>query len=164
MRNAVKRQVEWAAPPIEIQTEVWVEEGSPTRRSLTHRLLMGDRKGFGQLRWSRNIQGAYRSIRPVLPSLADSAPVYDLTIMQLQLLQDQLHTLDSYTMDTDGGWEYGGDDIDAPFYPYMVCPIHKGGGSIIITTHLVRIQNNIFFGKNRLNLAKRAKSRTSTQQ
>jgi hypothetical protein len=47
-------------------------------------------------------------------------------------------------MYTDGGWEYGGDGMDAPFYPFTDSPSHKGGGSIIfITTDLTRIQLNL---------------------
>ena len=47
-------------------------------------------------------------------------------------------------MYTDGGWEYGGDGMDAPFYPYTDSPSHKGGGSIVfITKNLTRIRDRI---------------------
>jgi hypothetical protein len=106
-----------------------------------HTSATGDRRGFGRIRWSRTIQGAYRSIKLSLPSPADRVPDDDAIDMQLQLLQDQLRTLGSYTMYTDGGWEYGGDGMDAPFYPYTDSPSHKGGGQI--TTNLARIKNNM---------------------
>jgi hypothetical protein len=48
MRHAVGRQVEWAAPSIEVQSERWSTQGQHTIRSLTHRVLMGARNGFGQ--------------------------------------------------------------------------------------------------------------------
>ena len=47
-------------------------------------------------------------------------------------------------MYTDGGWEYGGDGMDAPFHPATDSPSHKGGGSIIfLTTDLGRIRRKI---------------------
>jgi hypothetical protein len=69
MRNAVGRQVEWAAPPFDIQSERGTAQEQHTLSGFTHRLLMGARKGFGQNRCSRTIQGAYRSIPPLRPSL-----------------------------------------------------------------------------------------------
>ena len=47
-------------------------------------------------------------------------------------------------MHTDGGWEYGGDCMDAPFHPATDSPSHKGGGSIIfLTTDLERIRRRL---------------------
>ena len=47
-------------------------------------------------------------------------------------------------MYTDGGWEYGGDGMSAPFHPATDSPSHKGGGSIIfLTTDLERIRRRI---------------------
>ena len=47
-------------------------------------------------------------------------------------------------MYTDGGWEYGGDGMDAPFHPATDSPSHKKGGSIIFfTTDLERIRRRI---------------------
>jgi len=111
---------------------------------LTHRLLMGERKGFGRRRWSRTIQGAYRSISPAAYSPSESQQTEDAIITHLQLLRDQLQLLGPYTIYTDGGWEYGGDGMDAPFHPYTDSPSHKGGGSIIfLTTDLRRIKDNM---------------------
>ena len=122
MRHAVGRQVEWAAPSSEEQSERWRTQGQHTMSNLTHRVLMGARTGFGQNRWSRTIYGAYRSITPTL--LAPTAPLTfeNAIIPQLQFLQDQLCTLGPYTMYTDGGWEYGGDGMDAPFHPATDSP------------------------------------------
>jgi hypothetical protein len=54
-------------------------------------------------------------------------------------------------MYTDGGWEYGGDGMDIPFYPYTDSASHKGGGSIVfITTDLNRIQSNMEQNENRV--------------
>ena len=59
------------------------------------------------------------------------------TLSQLVDLQAHIEALGPYTIFTDGGWEYGGDGMDAPFYPYTDSPSHKGGGSIVfITTDL----------------------------
>ena len=111
---------------------------------LTHRLLMGERKSFGRRRWSRTIQGAYRSICPAAYSTRESQQTEDEIFTQLQLLKDQLQLLGPYTIYTDGGWEYGGDGMDAPFHPYTDSPSHKGGGSIIfLTTDLRRIKDNM---------------------
>jgi len=50
--------------------------------------------------------------------------------------------LGQFSIYTDGGWEYGGDGMDAPFYPYTDSPSHKGGGSVVfITTDLPRLQS-----------------------
>ena len=47
-------------------------------------------------------------------------------------------------MYTDGGWEYGGDGTDAPFYLYTDSPSHKGRVSIVfITKDLTRIHDRI---------------------
>ena len=60
------------------------------------------------------------------------------------MLQAQLQRLGPCTMYTDGGWEYGGGGIDAPFHPYTDSPSHKGGESILfLTTDLRRIQANL---------------------
>ena len=95
---------------------------------LTYRLLMGDRKGFGRRRRCRMIQGADRTICPVAPLLMDTQQMEDIIIMQLYMLQNQLQRLGPYTMYTDRGWEYGGDGMDAPFYPHTDSPSHKGVG------------------------------------
>jgi hypothetical protein len=144
IRNAVGRMVEWEAPPIDEGLEEWKISQRTDIVQLTHRLLTGDRKGFGRRRWCRMIQGAYRTIRPVAPLLIDTQQMEDAIIRQLHMLQNQLQRLGPYTMYTDGGWEYRGDGMDAPFYPYTDSPSHKGGGSIIfITTDLTRIQSNL---------------------
>jgi hypothetical protein len=72
------------------------------------------------------IQGTYRTIRPVAPLLIDTQQMEDAIIMQLHMLQAQLQRLGLYTMYMDGGWEYSGDGMDAPFYPYTDSPSHKG--------------------------------------
>ena len=47
-------------------------------------------------------------------------------------------------MYTDGGWEYGGDGMVAPFYLTTDSPSHKGGGSIVVlTTDLERIRQRM---------------------
>ena len=144
MRHAVGRQVEWTAPSITAQSERWSIQGQPTVCSLTHRVLLGARKGFGQNRWSRTIHGAYRSISPSLPTTTNLPTLDDAIIPQLRRLQDQLRTLGPYTMYTDGGWEYGGDGMDAPFHPATDSPSHKGGGSIVfLTTDLGRIRQRM---------------------
>ena len=48
MRHAVGRMVEWAAPDIEEGSEEWHMSHHYDNKQLTHRLLMGDRKGFGR--------------------------------------------------------------------------------------------------------------------
>ena len=144
MRHAVGRQVKWAAPSIEGQSEQWRTQGQHTMSNLTHRVLMGARTGFGQSRWSRTIYEAYRSITPTLPAPMVPLTLEDAIIPQLQNLQDQLCNLEPYTMYTDGGWEYGGDGMDAPFHPATDSPSHKGGGSIVfLTTDLERIRRRI---------------------
>ena len=127
MRHAVGRQVEWAASLSEGQSERWSSQGQHTLSNLTHRVLMGARTGFGQTRWSRTILGAYRSITPMLPGPTTLRTYEDAIVPQLQILQDQLRSLGPYTMYTDGGWEYGGDGMDAPFHPATDSPSHKGG-------------------------------------
>jgi hypothetical protein len=113
-------------------------------KQLTHRLFMGERKGFGRRRWSRNIQGAYRSICLAVYSTRERQQTVDAILTQLKMLRDQLQLLGPYTIYTDGGWEYGGDGMDAPFHPYTDSPSHKGGGSIIfLTTDLRRITENM---------------------
>ena len=105
---------------------------------------MGDRKGFGQHRWCRTIQGAYRSIRPVEPLIMDTQQMEDAIITQIHTLQTQQQRLCPYIMYTNGGWEYKGDGMDAPFHPYTDSPSHKGGGSILfIMTDLACIQANL---------------------
>ena len=120
--------------------------------SLTHLVLMGASKGFGQNRWSRTIYGAYRSITPTLPAPTALLTFEDAIIPQLQILQDQIRTLGPYTMYTDGGWEYGRDGMDAPFHPATDSPSDKGGGSIIfLTTDLERIRGRISQQEDSLN-------------
>ena len=47
-------------------------------------------------------------------------------------------------MYTDGGWEYGGDGMDALFHPATDSPSHKGGVSIVfLTTDLERIRQRM---------------------
>ena len=68
----------------------------------------------------------------------------DAVITQKHMIQKQLQRLGPYTMYTDGGWKYGGDNMGAPFHPYTDSPSHKGGGTILfITTDLARIQANL---------------------
>ena len=63
-------------------------------------------------------------------------------ISQLEDIQVRVAALGQYSIYTDGGWEYGGDGMDAPFYPYTDSPSHKGGGSVVfITTGLQRLQS-----------------------
>jgi hypothetical protein len=63
---------------------------------------------------------------------------------QLKILHSQLYVLGDFTMYTDGGWEYGGDGMNAPFHLYTDSPNHNGGGSIVfITTDLTRIRDRI---------------------
>ena len=50
MRHAVGRMVEWEAPDIEEGYEEWHMSHHYDNEQLTHRLLMGDRKGFGRHR------------------------------------------------------------------------------------------------------------------
>ena len=140
MRNEIGRQVEWTAVDIATQAEKWSEGQVHQLGNLTHRLLMGERSGFGSNRWCRTIQGAYRSLRPELPPTHTSSRNNEAIIEQLKILHSQLYALGDFTMYTDGGWEYGGDGMDAPFYPYTDSPSHKGGGSIVfITKDLARI-------------------------
>jgi hypothetical protein len=144
MRHAVGRSVVWEAPQISVCSEEWVMARLADTDQLTHRLLMGKRKGFGRQRWSCNIQGAYRSIRPAAYSIREGQQTEDAVLTQLQLLRDQLQLLGPYTIYTDRGWEYGGDGIDAPFDPYTDSLNHKGGESIIfITTDLRLIKENM---------------------
>ena len=68
----------------------------------------------------------------------------EAVLSQIHMLQGQLQRLGPCTIYTDGGWEYGGDGMDAPFHPYTDSPSHKGGGSILfLTTDLRRIQANL---------------------
>ena len=83
------------------------------------------------------------STRLVEPQIMDTLRREDAVLTQIHMLQTQLQRLGPYTMYTDGGWEYGGDGMDAPFHPYTDSPSHKGGGSILfLTTDLRRIQTN----------------------
>jgi hypothetical protein len=105
---------------------------------------MGERKGLGRQRWSRNFQGAYRIIRPAAYLTRECQRTENAILTQLQLLRDQLQLLGLYTIFTDGGWEYGGGGMDALFHPYTDSPSHKGGESIIfLTTDLRRIKQNM---------------------
>ena len=70
----------------------------------------------------------------MLPVPTTSRTYEDAIVPQLKILQDQLRSIGPYTMYTDGGWEYGGDGMDAPFHPATDSPSHKGGGSIIFLT------------------------------
>ena len=116
--RAVGRQVEWEAPRIDSRSEEWAETTYSDNEQLTHRLLMGDRKGFGRQRWCRTIQGTYHSIRPAEYSKIEIQQTEDAILTQLHLLWEQLQLLGPYTMYMDGGWEYGGDGIDVSSYPY----------------------------------------------
>ena len=124
MRHAVGRMVEWEAPTLDAGLEEWKMSHNSDNGQLTHRLLMGDRKGFGRQRWCRTIQGAYRSISPVEPPVLDTQQMEDVIITQIHMLQTQLQRLGPYTIYTDGGWAHGGKGIDAPFHPYTDSPSH----------------------------------------
>ena len=71
MRHAVGKQVVWKVPHINLCSEEWVMARPSDTDQLTHRLLMGERKGFGRKRWCCKIQGAYQSIRSVEYSKPD---------------------------------------------------------------------------------------------
>ena len=103
MRHAVGRMVEWEAPDIEKGSKEWNMSQHYNNGQLTHRLLMGDRKGFGRHRWCRTIQGSYRSIRPVEPPIIDTQQMEDAVLTQIHMLQTQLQRPGPYTMYTDGG-------------------------------------------------------------
>ena len=91
-----------------------------------------------------HIRGISQYIKPTLPAPTAPRTFENAIIPQLQILQDQLRTLEPYTVYTNGGWEYGGDGMDAPFHPATDSPSHKGGGSIIfLTTDLERIRRRI---------------------
>jgi hypothetical protein len=111
MRHAVGRSVVWEAPQINVSSEEWGMARLVDTNQLTHRLLMGERKGFGRRRWSRTIQGAYRSICPAAYSTRESQQTEDEMFTQLQLLKDQLQLLGPYIIYTDGEWEYGGEGM-----------------------------------------------------
>jgi hypothetical protein len=144
MQNAFGRKVEWTAANITTQTEKWAEGQVLQLGNLTCQLLMGERRGFGSNHWCRTIQGAYLSIRPDLPPTYKSSRDNEVVIEQIKILHSQSYALRDFTMYTDGGWEYGGDVMDAPFYPYTDSPSHKGRGSILfITTDLTRIKDRI---------------------
>ena len=101
MRHAIGRMVEWEAPDIEESSEVW--NMSPhDHGQLTHRLLMGDRKGFGRNRWCRMIQGAYRSIQPVEPLTLETQRKEDAITSHVHTLMAHLQRLGPCTMYTDG--------------------------------------------------------------
>jgi hypothetical protein len=70
MRHAVGRLVVWEAPQINIRSVEWGVAKLEGTNQLTHRLLMGERKGFVRRRWSRTIERAYRSILPAVNSLS----------------------------------------------------------------------------------------------
>ena len=50
MRHAVGRLVVWEAPQINVRSEEWGMARLVDTKQLTHRLLMGERKGFGRRR------------------------------------------------------------------------------------------------------------------
>ena len=84
------------------------------------------------------------SMAPVLPTPRNQREPQGPMIPQLEQLQQQLNRLGSYKVYTDGGWEYGGEGIDAPFYPPTDTPSHKGGGSIVfLTTNMERIAKSL---------------------
>ena len=71
---------------------------------------------------------------------ADMVSLHGPALSQLADLQERIEAIGPYSIYTDGGWEYGGDGIDTPFYPYTDSPSHKGGGSVVfITTDLKRL-------------------------
>jgi hypothetical protein len=121
MRNAVGRQVEWTAADITTQAEQWAEGQVLQLGNHTHRLLMGERRGFTS--GCRTIQGAYRSLRRDLSPTQTSSRDNEAIIEQFKILHSQLSALGDFTMYTDGGWEYGENGMDAPFYPYKDSPI-----------------------------------------
>ena len=55
MKHSVGRMIEWEAPDIEEGSEEWKMSQHSGNGQLTHRLLMGNRKGFGRHRWCRTI-------------------------------------------------------------------------------------------------------------
>jgi hypothetical protein len=62
-------------------------------------------------------------------------------ISQLADLQERIAAFEHCSIYTDGGWKYGGNGIDTSFYPYTDSPSHKGGGSVVFTTDLQRLQS-----------------------
>ena len=77
---------------------------------------------------------------PILPTPRNQRELRGPMIPQLEQLQQQLNRLGPYKVYTDGGWEYGGEGMDAPFYPPTDTPSHKRGGSIVfLTTNMERI-------------------------
>ena len=109
-------------------------------RQLSHRVLAGPRQGAGLQRWTRTIQGAFRSLTPEMSKPTELESFQGSATRQLEDIQERVAALEQYSIYTDGGWEYGGDGMDAPFYPYTDSPSHKGGGSVVfITTDLQRL-------------------------
>ena len=91
---------------------------------------------------SPEIQGAFRSLTPEMSMRTELESVQGSATPQLENIQERVAALGQYSIYTDGGWEYGGDGMDAPFYPYTDSPGHKGGGSVVfITTDLQRLQS-----------------------
>ena len=126
--NTVGRSVEWQEPNPSQGSVMWHKGDHSDCARLTHRLLMGKRQEFGQARWSRTIQGVHRSMAPVIPPPQNQRAQLEKMIPHLAQLQQQLSRLGPYKVYTDGGWEYGGEGMDAPFYPPTDTPSHKGGG------------------------------------
>ena len=70
-------------------------------------------------------------------------------LSQLADLQERIEAIGPYSIYTDGGWECGGKEMDAPFYPYTDSPSHKRGSSVVfITTDLKRLQSRHRQGTN----------------
>ena len=142
MITTVGRQVEWTAPLLQSDGDCWEEGGRTELQHLSHRILAGPRQGAGAQRWTQTIQGAFRSLTPEMGTWAAMESLQGPTLSQLADLQARTEALGPYTIYTDGEWEYGGDGMNAPFYPYTDSPCHKGGGSVVfITTDLTRLKS-----------------------
>ena len=74
---------------------------------------------------------------------ADMESLQGPALSQLADLHERIEAIGPYSIYTDSGWEYRGDGMDAPFYPYTDSPSHKGRGSsvVFITTDLKRLQS-----------------------
>ena len=83
---------------------------------LSHRVLAGPRQGAGPQRWTRTIQGAFRSLTPEMSMRTELESFQGSATRQLEDIQERVAALGQYSIYTDGGWEYGGDGMDAPFY------------------------------------------------
>ena len=140
MITTVGRKIEWTAPLLQSKGDCWEEGDRMELRQLSHRVLAGPRQGAGPQRWTRTIQGAFRSLTPEMSMRTELESVQGSATPQLENIQERVAALGQYSIYTDGGWEYGGDGMDAPFYPYTDSPSHKGGGSVVfITTDLQRL-------------------------